>query len=190
MFKTQDDERTISRQRRCKCGGRWYTDERVRKGSFVVITEPLVTTGSGSEQKSVSGSPSVSSGPLSNPDQTQTRVERQEPIVFAGFLLASGETWDLTESGDELLARAFPEIDRLEQYAKAAGWLGANPTKRKTPRGMPRFLFGWLERAVNRGTARPRNGTPPGGVAFSRGGSRTDGNVDELSQWLNRKGAA
>jgi hypothetical protein len=33
------------------------------------------------------------------------------------------------------------------ELLKAAAWLEANPTRRKTPFGMPRFLVNWLNKA-------------------------------------------
>jgi hypothetical protein len=60
---------------------------------------------------------------------------------------------------------AFPGVDVPAEYLKADSWLAANPTKRKTPRGMPKFLNGWMERAQNRG------GAPNGSRDVSRGWS-------------------
>lgn len=160
MFKTLDDERAISRQRRCACGARWYTDERVRKGSLMVISKPLVAVSSGSPQ--VSESPLLSQGELSSLLSNQTRVEETpvEPTVFDGMMLAkTGETWGVPVSYDVSLAASFPAMDRQVQYAKAATWLVANPTKRKTRRGMEAFLFGWFSRAQNSGQASPRGWT-------------------------------
>ncbi|MFZ5829886.1 MAG: hypothetical protein ACOY3P_07350 [Planctomycetota bacterium] len=49
------------------------------------------------------------------------------------------------------LAVAFPGVDVPGEVRKAKLWCEANATKRKTPRGMPKFLVGWMERAQNRG---------------------------------------
>ena len=49
------------------------------------------------------------------------------------------------------LVAAFPGVDVTAEYTKAAAWLSANPAKRKTARGMAKFLFGWCERAQNAG---------------------------------------
>jgi hypothetical protein len=133
----------------------------------------------GSAQYSVSDSSPVCIQPLGNPDQTHARVE---PVVFAGFVLTGGKTWDLTESIDAALATSFPEMDRRAQYAKASGWLVANPAKRKTAKGMARFLFNWLERAQNRG-----HGTPANGVPMRE--ARSAGNLDVLQRWAERKAA-
>lgn len=154
MFKTLDDERAISRQRRCACGGRWYTDERVRKGSFLVIAEPLVTTGS-SSKLSGSGLKSVSDqtqAPSEPPDQTPARVSK--PPVFVGLpLAAKGESWDVPADLDAELEAAFPSINRASEYQKAKVWLIATPAKRKTAGGMARFLLHWFTKVQDSGRA-------------------------------------
>lgn len=50
----------------------------------------------------------------------------------------------------------FPGLDLLAEARKAAAWIEANPDRRKTARGMPRFLVAWFTRCVDQGgTRRP-----------------------------------
>ena len=51
---------------------------------------------------------------------------------------------------------AYPGVDVLSQVRQARAWLEANPRKRKTAEGVPRFLVNWLNRAQND----PRNKAP------------------------------
>jgi hypothetical protein len=44
-------------------------------------------------------------------------------------------------------APVYPGIDVRAEVLKAKAWLDANPTKRKTQSGVPRFLVSWLGRA-------------------------------------------
>lgn len=73
------------------------------------------------------------------------------------------KTWQLTEAQIAKWSATFPAVDVPGECRKAHGWIEANPRRRKTARGMPKFLFGWLERAQNRAPAAPyaggRNGT-------------------------------
>jgi len=48
----------------------------------------------------------------------------------------------------ELLCKAYGEEFVRDQCLKADGWLYANKTRRKTHRGMPRFLNGWMAKAA------------------------------------------
>lgn len=40
----------------------------------------------------------------------------------------------------------YPNVDILQELRKMKGWCDANPTKRKTKRGVLRFINGWLAR--------------------------------------------
>lgn len=54
----------------------------------------------------------------------------------------------------ELLAeleKAYPEVDGPATLLEIRAWCVTNPGKRKTARGMPRFLNGWFERLQNKG---------------------------------------
>jgi hypothetical protein len=73
-------------------------------------------------------------------------------------------TWDLTIAKVESLSKSFPSLDVLGECHKALGWIEANPSKRKTPVGMPGFLFRWMGRAQN-ASRTPTNAKQPRGVA-------------------------
>ena len=60
-------------------------------------------------------------------------------------------TWGLMRSQLDEWQRLFPALDCLAECRLASAWLAANPTKRKTARGMPRFLLDWLRRAQDTG---------------------------------------
>ena len=62
-----------------------------------------------------------------------------------------GSTWNLTDAQIVAWQGAYPALDVLQECRKAEAWLEAEPTRRKTVKGMPRFLVGWLNRTVARG---------------------------------------
>ena len=64
------------------------------------------------------------------------------------------KSWKLTRAKLQQLQEAFPDLDALAECRKAKGWVEANPQRRKTARGMMRFLFGWLSRTQDRGPPR------------------------------------
>ncbi|GIV51540.1 MAG: hypothetical protein KatS3mg038_2061 [Candidatus Kapaibacterium sp.] len=53
-----------------------------------------------------------------------------------------GRTW-------HALTTAYPAIDVAAEVRKAWCWLAANPSRRKTARGMSRFLANWMARAAD-----------------------------------------
>jgi len=60
------------------------------------------------------------------------------------------ETWPFCESQRAELQSIFVGVDVLLEARKALLWIRSNPTKRKTPVGMPKFINGWMERATNK----------------------------------------
>ena len=58
--------------------------------------------------------------------------------------------WSLKQDDITTWTADYPGLDVLGEARKAHAWLCANPSRRKTPRGMPRFLVGWLSRVSDR----------------------------------------
>lgn len=46
---------------------------------------------------------------------------------------------------------AYPVVDVEQELRKMSAWLDANPTRRKTPRGIERFINNWLSKEQDRG---------------------------------------
>lgn len=44
----------------------------------------------------------------------------------------------------------YPGVDIMQQLRNMRGWLEANPTRRKTKRGIKRFIVNWLGKEQNR----------------------------------------
>ena len=79
------------------------------------------------------------------------------------FATKSG-TWELTDDQIATWQETFEPVDVDREGRIARAWCEANPGKRKTARGMPRFLFAWLSRAARDAKAqqgKPRPGQPP-----------------------------
>ncbi len=52
---------------------------------------------------------------------------------------------------------AYPEVDVLSELGKMRAWLLSNDQKRKTKRGMKRFINSWLSRAQTNQSNRAAN---------------------------------
>lgn len=72
------------------------------------------------------------------------KQECKEEVVY------SGAFFSVTEGAHRKYESAYPGLDLLCEYRKAEAWLQSNPTKRKTERGYPRFINGWLSRAYEK----------------------------------------
>jgi hypothetical protein len=59
--------------------------------------------------------------------------------------------WALTQSQVDRWSGLFPSLDVMAEARGALAWCEANPSKRKTAGGMPKFLVAWLTRSQNSG---------------------------------------
>jgi hypothetical protein len=92
----------------------------------------------------------------SEPGDARPEPKPDDPIVVT-FPVVGGKSheWHFTQSHADELAAAFPGVGIIPEARKALAWCNANKTRRKTAKGMPNFLLGWMGRAQNRsaGTA-------------------------------------
>lgn len=98
--------------------------------------------------------------------ETETETDRGSSSPFARsdadiapervFLVVAKQKggqarWVLPEGKAEEWATTYPGVDVPSELRAARQWLIDNPSRRKTSRGMLRFLNSWLERRQNRG---------------------------------------
>ena len=77
-----------------------------------------------------------------------------EPVVVEFPCVGKVRSWGLTQKRIDELQDLYPGTDVLIESRKAYAWCRDNPKKRKTAKGMPHFLSGWMERNQNRGGIR------------------------------------
>lgn len=68
----------------------------------------------------------------------------------------------------------YPAVDVEQQFRTMKGWCKNNPTKRKTKRGVRKFVNNWLAREQDK--FHPSNGR-------SYGGGRIENRVTEVDEW-------
>lgn len=134
----------------------------------------------------------------STPSCSEAERPPREPVESAVLTYpTTGEVkeWHLTQKYIDEWKTAFPALDIEGECRRALAWVNANPGKRKTARGMPRFLVAWLERSQNSGAggraggggshARPGDAVGPGGRVRP-----PEGKYDNLDDsWLFAPGA-
>lgn len=69
--------------------------------------------------------------------------------------LNDGSQYPVTEAQVSEWSALYPAVDVRQQLRSMRGWLDANPGKRKTQRGIMRFINGWLSREQDRGYKNP-----------------------------------
>jgi hypothetical protein len=87
------------------------------------------------------------------------------PVLTLPCVGTDAKEYPVSEAEVAGWREAFPGVEVVAEIRKAKAWLLADPVRRKTYRGMPRFLVGWLSRTQNapsrlNGTAAPRPVTP------------------------------
>ena len=69
--------------------------------------------------------------------------------------LNDGALFPVEEDDISKWSALYPAVDILAELRKMAGWLDANPTRRKTKAGIRRFVNGWLAKEQDRGGSAP-----------------------------------
>jgi hypothetical protein len=70
---------------------------------------------------------------------------------MTALILNTGSAWEPAAEQVAKWKLLYRAIDVDQELNAMAGWLDANPTKRKTERGIARFCNSWLSRAQDKG---------------------------------------
>lgn len=103
------------------------------------------------------------SNPNPNPEsESEVSPERQadsRPPTVCLLPLNTGEEYAVTADQVEEWAKLYPAVDVPQELNAMRGWCLANPTKRKTQKGILKFINSWLSKEQDRGGKKP----PPQG---------------------------
>lgn len=75
-------------------------------------------------------------------------------VIVQKLILNDKSEYPIFEDHVTQWAELYPGVDILQELRKMRGWLEANPAKRKTKRGIMRFINGWLAKEQDRGGGR------------------------------------
>lgn len=96
----------------------------------------------------------------SNPDiSAEPQATHAPPVVE--LPLNDGDIYPVTQEQAAEWGSLYPAVDVMQQLRAMKGWLNANPAKRKTRRGILRFVNGWLSREQDRGRGEPAKPAEP-----------------------------
>lgn len=82
--------------------------------------------------------------------------EPEEPPVIS-LILNDKSRYPIGQAQVDEWSELYPAVDVMQELRKMAGWLDANPSKRKTKRGILRFVNGWLAREQDKGRTPTQN---------------------------------
>ena len=83
------------------------------------------------------------------PLQASTPEPEEPPVI--SFILNDKSRYPIRQAQVDEWSGLYPAVDIMQELRKMAGWLDANPSKRKTKRGILRFVNGWLAREQDKG---------------------------------------
>lgn len=72
------------------------------------------------------------------------------PAAVIELILNDKSFYPITQQDIDEWQELYPNVNILQELRKMKGWLDANPTKRKTSRGIKRFINSWLSREQDR----------------------------------------
>lgn len=84
-------------------------------------------------------------------DQNTARSSNANARTIVTLHAVTGEPLPVREDQAGIWQSQFPGVDVERELLKIGAWLDANPKRRKTLRGLPRFVVNWLSRAQDRG---------------------------------------
>ncbi len=150
------------------------------------------------ESGAVAASEGVGQGDsLTEAEKTPQRPDfAAEPEYVPPTFDCAGDVKTFTPTAEDVSRwqQAFPGVDVRAALLRARAWVDADPKRRKTARGMKRYLTTWLGRDQDRGTYRNslavRNNQPRNADGSPR---RLSGNLmdaglggESLTAWLER----
>lgn len=86
-----------------------------------------------------------------------------EPPVIS-LILKDQSFYPICKSDIDQYAETYPAVDVMQEFRKMKSWCNDNEARRKTRRGIRRFINAWLSRAQDEGNRNSRagNGMPGG----------------------------
>ena len=78
-----------------------------------------------------------------------TEIDTVQPII--SLILNDKSFYDVEQKDYEEWTTLYPAVDVMQELRKMKGWCDSNPTKRKTKKGIKRFINSWLSREQDKG---------------------------------------
>lgn len=97
--------------------------------------------------------------------ELKVETEPAQADVFIKLPLINGDDFLVTKDYVKELKDLYPAVDVEQALRGMRGWLDSNPRNKKTPRGIKRFITGWISREQDKA---PRVSDKPKPVTQNR----------------------
>lgn len=158
----------------CEINGRYYLKtectDNVTDGVTCDVTDNVTDSVTCGVTQSVTSNVTLSKDKISKDKVSKKDIctEPEESVSMPpviSLILNDKSLHDIFQSDIDGWKELYPAVDILQELRKMKGWLDSNPAKRKTQRGIKRFINGWLAREQDRsGTTADRDGTDGAGI--------------------------
>lgn len=135
----------------------WGTHQRLRR-SIPKFPPPQAPPPRGSSPQAAADgglNPNPNTNPKSNPNDCTQRQDASVPQPQPAYSLPlnNNTLYDITPDQLAQWQSLYPNVDVLQQLRSMHGWLDANKQRRKTIKGIERFIVGWLSKEQDRGAS-------------------------------------
>lgn len=100
--------------------------------------------------------PTTNTTTITNTDTDTCYTEPEQdstPCSTSGLLipLVDGTFYDVPETTIDTWKEAYPAVDIVQEIKKIIAWCKCNPKRRKTRKGVNRFINNWLSKEQDKG---------------------------------------
>lgn len=141
---------------------KWTSHQKIDKPSASKLPEPpsiredsrgFASLPENSLRKGMEGNGVDGNGTSCSEPQAASEPE-DESAVFISIPLTGDKVHSVTENKVAYYRELYPAVNVEQELRKMVGWCDANPSKRKTPKGIATFIASWLSKAQDS----PRSG--------------------------------
>lgn len=91
-------------------------------------------------------------------DGLMVEKEPAHAEIFIELPLVDGTMYPITTAYVSELQSLYPAVDVKQAFRSMRGWLDSHSKNRKTPRGIKRFITGWIQRDQDKAPRREKQG--------------------------------
>ena len=103
-------------------------------------------------------------------ESSEPQPAKEKPVIL--LPLNTKEEYPIYQADVDEWSELYPSVDVMQQLRNMKGWLDSNPTRRKTKKGIMRFITGWLQKEQDKGRVHGNTNTS---VSPSEGSGKTFG---------------
>ena len=147
------ERESISERRAKAAGKRWRSDDKKPKTDANAEQMQSKCNANAMHVQCKSNANTIHNSTDKIVSNTIVRATTETPVVLWYLATNSNDMVAITAEQVKRWKELYPAVDVMQSLRNMAGWLEANPTRRKTKRGMLKFVNNWLQREQDKPNA-------------------------------------